>query len=303
MVSKEELISKLVQEAGKSLEEVQKLISEKQKDFTGVSEEGIINLVARDLTINLYASKPQELKITNIVPNMRNITFIGKITDVSPVREFNRDGNPGKVQNLVIEDETGKIRLSLWNDEVDKYKFSINDVVKVENVRTRKDNLGMTQASIGYSGNIAKTDAVVNVKEPKSSLSGLEENDDVNIEATLLHIFERPLIYYFCPQCRQKLQNGECMVHGKVEPRKTLIVSGLLDDGTSTINAAFFGETAEKLLGKKTDEIESKLSETPINDYVMSLDILTKKFKIFGSTKMNQLTNDLELRVRTVEKS
>ena len=133
MASLNDMKKKLIEETGHDEEEIEKMLYSKKNEFTGVSEEGIVSLVARDLGVNLFAPFKKEIKIGNIVPNMRNITFIGKITDLSQIREFSRDGRAGRVRNITIEDETGKIRVSLWNDEIDKYNFKTGDVVKVDN--------------------------------------------------------------------------------------------------------------------------------------------------------------------------
>lgn len=296
----QDLIQKIVEASGLKREEIEKKIEEKKKELPGVSNEGIVRLVGKELGVDLLRPEPKELKIKNIVPNMRNITFFGKITEMQPIREFQVGDNVGRVQNIILEDETGKIRMSLWNDEIDKYGLSVGDVVKIDNSRIKKDNLGNPEARISYGGNIIKSDIEIGLKPPKNSLVGLEENDDVSLTATLIHIFERPLIYYFCPKCRARIINNNCSLHGFVEPDKTLIVAGMLDDGNSTMNAVFFRNIAEGVVGKNVEEVEAELKEKSIEEFIKSLDILTKKFKIDGIVRRNQLTDDLEIRVKSV---
>jgi replication factor A1 len=304
LVSKEELINSLVQRSGLSESEINEKIDEKKRELSGVSDIGIINLVGMELNVNIQRPEFHELKIGNIVPNMFNITFTGKITQMSVLREFERDGSSGKVQNYIIEDETGRIRISLWNDEIDKYRLHIGDVITVDRCRTRKDNFGNAEARISYGGTISKVDREINVpvRETKTSLLEIDENDAISVEATLLHVFDRPLVYYFCPVCRAKIVGERCATHGVVQPTKTLIISGLIDDGNTTISAAFFGAIAENLLENHTETVEKDLKGKTVNDYIASLDILTKKFKINGSIRRNQFTNDLELRVNKIER-
>ena len=296
------LIDKIIEVSGLERRDIENKIEEKKRELPGVSEEGITRLVARELGVDLLRPEPKELKIKNIVPNMRNITFLGKITGIQPTREFHVGDNIGRVQNIVLEDDTGKIRLSLWNDEIDKFSLSIGDVIKIDNSRIKKDNFGNPEARISYGGNIIKSDIEIELKPPKDSFVGLEEGDDVSIAATMIHVFERPLVYYFCPKCRARIINNSCSMHGIVEPNKTLIISGVLDDGNSTMNAVFFGNVAEGILGKKIEEVEEELKERPIEEFIKSLDILTKKFKIDGIVRKNQLTDDLEIRVKSVER-
>ncbi len=299
----QDLIEKIMESSNLEKSKIEEKIEEKKKELPDISEEGIVRLVAKELGVDLLRPEPKELKIKNIVPNMRNITFIAKVTGTQPVREFNSGGNTGRVQNIILEDETGKIRLSLWNEEVDKFKLNPGDVIKIENSRTKKDNLGNSEARISYSGNIVKSDATIELKPAKDSFIGLEEGDDVLLDATVIHIFERPMVYYFCPMCRSRVINNTCSLHGNVEPNKILIMSGILDDGNTTMNAVFFGDSAKSLAGKDVEEVEEELKIKPVESFIKDLDILTKKFKIDGTTRINQLSNDLEIRIKKIERS
>jgi replication factor A1 len=296
------LIDKIIEASSLERRNIENRIEEKKKELPGVSEEGITRLVAKELGVDLLRPEPKELKIKNIVPNMRNITFLGKITGMQPVREFHVGDNIGRVQNITLEDDTGRIRISLWNDEIDKFSLGIGDVVKIDNSRIKKDNFGNPEARISYGGNIIKSDIEIELKPPKDSFIGLEEGDDVSLTAIMIHVFERPLIYYFCPKCRSRIINSSCTMHGVVEPNKTMIVSGVLDDGNSTTNAVFFGNVAESLMRKKIEEVEEELKKMSIEEFIKSVDILTKKFKIEGIVKRNQLTDDLEIRIKSVER-
>jgi replication factor A1 len=290
-------IVKIAEDSGKSKEEIEKLVKEKQNEFTGVSEAGILRLVAKELGVDV--SKPQELKIGNIVPNMRNLTFYGKITDLGEVREFSNEKGSGRVRNITIEDETGKIRMSFWNDEIDKFNFEVGDVVKVERAITRKDNFENPEARLGFNGSIEKTDTDVKVAEPKKSLENVEEGDDVEVEATILEIFNRGvLVYKFCPECNSRLMGDECPVHGSVEPDKRLIVSGIVDDGKNALNAVFFRDVAEKMLGKNTDDV---YNISDIDGFLGGLNLITKKFKIRGTIRKNKVTGEIEVNVKSVE--
>ena len=294
------LIDKIIEASGLERSVIENKIEEKKKELPGISEEGITRLVAKELGVDLLRPEPKELKIINIVPNMRNITFIGKITEMQPIRDFQVGDNIGRVQNIILEDETGKIRLSLWNDEIDRFGLSVGDVVKVDNSRTKKDNFGNPEARISYGGNIIKSDTEIELKPPKNSFVGVEEGDDVSLSAIMIHVFERPLVYYFCPKCRARVINNTCSIHGVVEPDKTMIISGMLDDGNSTMNAVFFRTMAESFIGQRVEEVEEQLKETSIEEFIKGLDILTKKLKIDGVVRRNQLTDDLEIRVKSV---
>ncbi|MBI5347557.1 MAG: hypothetical protein HZB66_03030 [Candidatus Aenigmarchaeota archaeon] len=296
-----DLIERILEEGKISKNELRKKIDEKKEELLGISETGILRIVAKDLGVNLSRPEVRELKIENIVPNMRNITFIGKVTDILPAREFQSERGNGRVQNVTLEDETGKIRLSLWNDDIEKFGLKIGDAVKIENCTTRMDNLGKPEARLGFNGSLTKTNIEIKTREPKKNISSAFEGDDVSIEAVIIEIFTRPILYDFCPYCRSRTFNGQCQTHGPVQAERTLIVSGVVDDGTGAMPAAFFREQAEKLLGMQTSEVGSKLENKTLDEFAASLGLISKRFKIDGMIRKNNITNELEIRVKNVE--
>ncbi len=61
-----------------------------------------------------------ELKIDRIRPETGKVTFVGKIVSISEVHEFHRsDGSVGRVANLAVGDETGTVRVVLWDELVE----------------------------------------------------------------------------------------------------------------------------------------------------------------------------------------
>ncbi|MBS3056408.1 MAG: hypothetical protein J4473_03165 [Candidatus Aenigmarchaeota archaeon] len=276
-------------------------LEEKKTEFPGVSENGLITLVAKDLGIDLNRPPAQELKINSILPNMRNICFVGKVTDVSPIHEFITDRGPGRVMNITLEDETGSIRISLWNDEIDKYMIANGDVIKIDNCITRKDNLERPEARLGFNGKIEKTDIPIKLKSPKHSLEDAKEGDRIETDLRIIEIFDRPLVYSFCPECRARLSGNVCNVHGMVQPDKALILSGIVDDGTKSINTVFFRDVAERVLGKGMQEIEAILKTMSSSDYISGEHLIEKKFKVGGAITKNRMTGEDELRIKTIE--
>ncbi len=51
-----------------------------------------------------------------------NVDIVLEIVDVGEPREFEKFGKAGKVSTAVAKDETGDIKLTLWNDDIDKVK-------------------------------------------------------------------------------------------------------------------------------------------------------------------------------------
>jgi replication factor A1 len=242
---------------------------------------------------------------------MRNVNFIGKLIDISPVREFETDRGKGKVVNLTFGDETGSIRLSLWNEKTDIVdQLKQGQVFEVISGYTRKDNLGNAEIRLGRYGNLRKLDGVdikVVKAQPKYSrgykkinLDKTEEDDFVIVKASLLQLFERKMIYFVCPSCKTKLDGQVCKKHGEVEKEKLLIVSGVVDDGYGNCNVVFFRNTAERVLNKSVDEVEKEIELNGEKGFFNNLNILGNELVISGIVRKNMF-NNIELVAHKVE--
>lgn len=71
------------------------------------------------------------MDIEEIQAGQGKIDVSGEIISKENPREFEKFGKTGKVCNAVLKDKSGKIKLTLWNDEVDK--VNVGDKVKISN--------------------------------------------------------------------------------------------------------------------------------------------------------------------------
>ncbi|PIN86581.1 hypothetical protein COV19_03615 [Candidatus Woesearchaeota archaeon CG10_big_fil_rev_8_21_14_0_10_44_13] len=62
------------------------------------------------------------MAINDLKAKQGNADVTGIIIEVSTPREFNKFGKSGRVANAVLKDETGQIKLSLWNEQIDQVK-------------------------------------------------------------------------------------------------------------------------------------------------------------------------------------
>ncbi|MGZ4941215.1 MAG: OB-fold nucleic acid binding domain-containing protein [Halobacteriota archaeon] len=94
-----------------SEEEFAERVNEKVEHMSGLCDEKTAALlVAHELGVDAT------MQIASIDEQIRTVAFVGRLTRVSPIREFTREGEVGYVSNLVVSDETGSIRVVLWND-------------------------------------------------------------------------------------------------------------------------------------------------------------------------------------------
>lgn len=71
------------------------------------------------------------MKISEIKAGQGKINVEAAVIDVSEARDINKYGKNLRVATAVVQDDSGKIKLSLWNQEVDKVQKG--DKIKITN--------------------------------------------------------------------------------------------------------------------------------------------------------------------------
>ena len=90
-------------------------------------------------------------KIKDLYPKQGKVEIEATVKELGQVREFNKFGKIGKVCNAKIEDDSGSITLTLWNDEIDKVK--IGSKIKITNGYV-SEYQGEKQISAGKFGKL-----------------------------------------------------------------------------------------------------------------------------------------------------
>lgn len=73
------------------------------------------------------------MKINELRDGMKRIDLTAKVTEKSDTREVTSrfKDQTYKIATAVIADETGKIKLTLWNEQIDQ--VNVNNTVKIQN--------------------------------------------------------------------------------------------------------------------------------------------------------------------------
>jgi len=306
-MSFDDIVKLIIEKTSLSREEVLKQIREKYEELSGlITEEGAAYIVARNLGINL-PSVVRGLQMKNIVPGLRNVNTIGRVFKISPIIEFDRQtGERGKVVNLFIGDDTGYIKLPLWNEQVSIVsdgRIELGDVVQIVNGLAREGLFGDIELSLGKYGSIRKLDDEFNlpsVEELNEKFFG-NQVQTINIsnltpgkwkvKAMIVQVFRGKYLFNICPECGLTINGDRCSLHGEVKPSKELVFTAIIDDGTGTIRATFFRKVAEKLLGISADEM-AKLEEE--ERYKLAKKTLGRELIITGVVRNNTKFDRLE---------
>ncbi len=184
----DEIYSKLSKSISK--EEFVEKVNEKVEQMGGLCDEKTAAmLVAHDLGLNETGRSSQ--KIADIKSDSGNINFVAKVVSVFPIREFTRsDGTTGRVGNLLVADETGSVRITLWDDKADLINqgfIEINQNLQISGYV--KEGYSGVEVNIGNNGVLSQTDEEVQVKNPSTKISDIKDGmGSINVVGRLLDI-------------------------------------------------------------------------------------------------------------------
>ena len=324
MDDKKKLIEKIVEGTDKSYKEIEKLISEKVNELSGlVSEEGAIHILANELGVKLEhatAKRPidsyEHVKIKDISEPKVSVSFVCKVIRKYDKVVFSSENNPnGSVQSVFVGDETGTTRLVFWNDKTELLEsVKEGSILSVANGYTRENNnTQKVEVHFGQYSDIEIEPEGVEIGDipmtaesfefsPKK-VEELEEGDsNIHLEGVVTDV-ELPRFYHACPKTFKKVfeDNGKYIspTEGEVEPVRVPIVNLHLDDGTGTIPIVGFRDRAESVTGFTTDELIG-LSEDIEKYKNFSKKMVGSKLKVGGNVSISSLTQEKQFIISQV---
>ncbi len=92
------------------------------------------------------------MKISELASGIKtSVNIKAKIIEISEPRDVMTRFGPAHVATAVISDESGKISLTLWNEQIDS--VAVNDIIEIENGYITEFR-GTKQLNIGRYGTI-----------------------------------------------------------------------------------------------------------------------------------------------------
>jgi len=89
------------------------------------------------------------MKIADIKPNQGSINIEAVVTEISEPREINKYGRTLKVATATLKDDSGEIKLTLWNDEIAKVKTGAKIRITNGYAKQFQDELQLTAGKFG----------------------------------------------------------------------------------------------------------------------------------------------------------
>jgi replication factor A1 len=107
--------------------------------------------------LDLENRRTRSFHIIDLRSGMKKIELKAKVLEIAkPVLVFTRFGTYASVANAVIGDETGTIKLCLWNEQIES--VSVGDTVWIRNANMSSFK-GERQLRIGKKGTVSIQDS------------------------------------------------------------------------------------------------------------------------------------------------
>ena len=218
-------------------------------------------------------------KIEDLDEDEEDTIIIGRIIEIYDIRKFDRDtGDTGHVRNIEIADDTGAIRVALWDNDALKER-NIGDGIKLQNPRLALNMDNRLEANVSRATTILEPseseleklpsidELLAEIYTPKTIESLLEDDTNVCVTGTIKEVSTERVLLKRCPSCNQSVEESEdeyiCDNCGFTfdEPEYLLMVPTRIEDDTGEIQVTFFDKLAEELIGMKKEEIISLVDD------------------------------------------
>src|SRR5271157_2507587 len=228
---------------------LERLQSERLRTGGFLSDEALVRLIAAGLgcDVSTPGTVPRELLLQDLIPGLNNITVTGRIVALFPSKTF-KGARKGRLASLLVADESGIVRVVLWNDKaelVEAERVKIGDVVRIRHGYTREDYGGRVEVQAGEKCVFEVNPAGVNAKAypfidrfatKTEDLPRLQNGSRVNLTGTVLTV-----------SSPSEFERSDAST-GKV-------LRLILSDGTGEACLVFWNE--------KTDEVQGLLKAEP----------------------------------------
>ncbi|MBP2029935.1 replication factor A1 [Methanohalophilus levihalophilus] len=195
------------------------------------------------------------MKIADIKENDSDINLNAVILQVLDIRTFNkRTGGEGKVRNILVGDDSGKIRVTLW-DEKAELDRSLHEGVSIEiiNGYARVNNFNdEVEIQIGNHGVIRKADSEVLYKEQYTPISDIIPGESYSVRGFISGI-------------------GEVREFSRKDGGVGMVSNVYLSDDTGRIRVTLWDDMAEMAENVDIDtemEVIDAYAKTGFNDEV-----------------------------------
>ncbi len=122
---------------------------------------GGVEINAREIEIDEEDEHEVDVDVTGsavgageVTAGASDVSVLGRVLETSEPRTFDRDDGEGKVANIAVGDETGWVRVALWDERADDVSsLTDGDVVRVRDGYARERDGGV-EVNVGSRGTV-----------------------------------------------------------------------------------------------------------------------------------------------------
>jgi len=133
-------------------------------------------------------------KIADLEPGTQHINLLGRVMSISNVKKFtSKKGREGKLANLILADETGRIRVVFWTENIKLLdKIQEGDVVQINDVEV-KQGFREDETHLNIRSSLEKLDPTEYPDLPPyndkiTPLSEVKGEEEVNVVGRIIRI-------------------------------------------------------------------------------------------------------------------
>jgi replication factor A1 len=292
----ESYISKIIEETGLNRKEIQDRVKEKKEELKGlISEEGALFIIAKELGVDVKTNNKEimgdlEINISDVTKEMKNVTLAGRIKEILRVYKFEKkEGEEGYVGSFILNDNTGDIRIVLWDEDVAIFQdvnFVKGEIVKVINGYPKEGRDGRIEIHIGRLGKILISPEDVDYKKyPKIEEEIISIGD---ITSNLLTVSIEGKIMQKFPIKEFIKKNGDT---GK-------LISIILRDSSDAIKINFWNDNVEKIKNYDVGDVISVKNVKPRENTYQSNNV---ELNASNFTRTEKLDKNVTFKTEIVE--
>lgn len=223
-----------------SKEDFMQRVQEKVESMGGLCDEPMAAmLVANELGFSDVGR--DSVKVENITAESGQINLVSKVVSVFDTKEFTRnDGTIGRVGNIIVGDETGKVKVTLWDNMADLIKagkIRIGQTLQISGYA--KQGYSGVEINVGNNGVLAESEEEIEVTASTQKIKDIKDGmGDLNLTGKILEISE---IRTFQRKDGNSGKVGNLLLG---DDTGTIRVT-LWDDKTEFLNDVEYGDTLE----------------------------------------------------------
>jgi len=227
------LKERLRRERGISSEELAGMVRQKREEFAGLlNESAAVYAIAKEHGLGVETESPVLIgKIIALDEKSKGVNLLCRVRRIYALKTFERNGKRGSVSNLQVEDDSGTMKLVLWNadaERVERGAVEKGDVIEIRNAFVKQALGGGIELHLGLAGSMRrserKLERVAEGKAPVKIGKLAEGMQEADVVARVLELgnkteFER-------------------------EGKKGQVASAVIGDETSTIRLVLWDSSA-----------------------------------------------------------